>query len=85
MTDLVVNEYGVGIETVIAVHGGPAAAGDLTPLAERLGERWHVLEPYQRGSTDRPLTVATHVEDLGDLIRKRCGTQRPVGPFWADG
>jgi hypothetical protein len=36
MTNLVVQEHGVGIETVIAVHGGPAAAGDLAPLARTL-------------------------------------------------
>ena len=74
----------MGIETVIAVHGGPAAAGDLAPLARTLGERWHVLEPYQRGSSDRPLTVATHVQDLEDLIRKRCGAHQPVlvGHSW---
>jgi pimeloyl-ACP methyl ester carboxylesterase len=84
MTDVVVHEYGIGIETVIAVHGGPAAAGDLAPLAKMLGERWHVLEPHQRGSSDRPLTVAMHVQDLEDLIRTRCGAQRPVlvGHSW---
>jgi pimeloyl-ACP methyl ester carboxylesterase len=84
MTDLVVREYGVGLETVIAVHGGPAAAGDLAPLARTLGERWHVLEPHQRGGSDRPLTVATHVQDLDDLIRTRCGGQQPVlvGHSW---
>lgn len=84
MTDLVVREYGVGTGTVIAVHGGPAAAGDLAPLARTLGERWHVLEPHQRGSGDRPLTVATHVQDLDDLIRTRCTAQKPVlvGHSW---
>ena len=84
MTDLVVREYGVGVETVIAMHGGPAAAGDLAPLARTLGERWHVLEPHQRGSSDRPLTVATHVQDLDDLIRTRCGASQPilVGHSW---
>jgi pimeloyl-ACP methyl ester carboxylesterase len=83
MTDLLVREYGVGIETLIAVHGGPAAAGDLAPLARTLGERWRVLEPHQRGSRDRPLTVATHVQDLDDLIRERCGAQPVlVGHSW---
>jgi hypothetical protein len=32
MTDLVVREYGSGIESVITLHGGPAAAGDVAPL-----------------------------------------------------
>ena len=56
MTDLVVREHGTGAEPVIVLHGGPAAAGDLAPLAGRLGDRWHVLEPFQRTSGDRPLT-----------------------------
>jgi pimeloyl-ACP methyl ester carboxylesterase len=84
MTDLVVREYGSGIESVIALHGGPAAAGDVAPLARELGGRWHVLEPFQRGAGGRPLTVATHVQDLDDLIRERCGGRRPVlvGHSW---
>ena len=72
MTDLVVREYGAGAETIVAIHGGPAAASDLGPLARRLGAQWRVLEPYQRGSGGRPLTVATHVQDLDDLIREHC-------------
>lgn len=84
MADLVVRAYGAGPEIVIAVHGGPAAAGDVAPLARTLGERWHVLEPFQRGSGSRPLTVATHVQDLDDLIRERCDGKRPVivGHSW---
>src|SRR5215470_15345200 len=84
MSDLVVREYGSGLETVVAVHGGPAAAGDLAPLARKLGERWRVLEPYQRGRGSRPLTVSTHVQDLDDLIHERCAG-RPtiiVGHSW---
>src|SRR6266852_5877687 len=77
MTDLLVQEYGTGRETIVAIHGGPAAAGDLEPLARRLGAQWRVLEPYQRGSGGRPLTVATHVRDLDDLIREHC-SGRPV-------
>lgn len=83
MLDLVVREYGTGLDTVVAVHGGPAAAGDLAPLAETLGQRWHVLEPHQRGHGDQPLTVSTHVADLDRLIRQRCA--RPpilVGHSW---
>jgi pimeloyl-ACP methyl ester carboxylesterase len=69
---------------VVAIHGGPAAAGDLEPLARELGERWRVLEPHQRGSGGVPLTVASHVQDLDDVIRARCAGQRPVllGHSW---
>jgi pimeloyl-ACP methyl ester carboxylesterase len=84
MTDLVVREYGIGMESVIALHGGPASAGDVAPLARELGKQWHVFEPFQRSSGGRPLTVATHVHDLDALIRERCDGHRPVliGHSW---
>ena len=84
MAGLVVRDYGIGTEPVIALHGGPAAAGDLEPIARELGKQWHVFEPFQRGSGSRPLTVATHVQDLNDLIRERCGVHQPVliGHSW---
>jgi pimeloyl-ACP methyl ester carboxylesterase len=84
MTDLVVREYGAGTSTVMTLHGGPGAAGDLAPLARELAKRWRVLEPFQRGSGAGRLTVATHVQDLDEVIRARCGGQRPilVGHSW---
>lgn len=84
MTDLVVREYGIGMDPVIVLHGGPAAAGDVAPLARELGKQWHVFEPFQRGSGGKPLTVATHVQDLDDLIRERCAGCHPVlvGHSW---
>lgn len=79
-----VREWGTGAESVIVLHGGPAAVGDLEPLARELGKQWHVLEPFQRGSGERPLTVATHVQDLNDLIRDRRESHRPIliGHSW---
>lgn len=84
MTGLAVREWGRGAESLVVLHGGPAAAGDVEPLARELGKRWHVLEPFQRGSGECPLTVATHVRDLHDLIRDRCAGSRPVliGHSW---
>ena len=66
------------------LHGGPAAPGDVAPLAGELGRWCHVLEPFQRSQSSEPLTVATHVQDLDDLIRKRCIDDRPtlVGHSW---
>lgn len=79
-----VREWGAGTASVIVLHGGPAAAGDLEPLARELGKRWHVLEPFQRGSGGCPLTVATHVRDLNDLIQDRCTDRGPIliGHSW---
>ena len=84
MTDLFVREYGSGTVSGIVLHGGPAAVGDVAPLARELGKRWHVMEPFQRGSGGPPISVETHVQDLDDLIRERCADQRPVlvGHSW---
>lgn len=84
MTDLIVREHGSGPPVVVALHGGPAAAGDIGPLARCLGKRWRVLEPFQRGSSDRPLSVATHIQDLDEVIRTRCAETRPLllGHSW---
>ncbi len=80
----IVREHGSAPARIIALHGGPAAAGDIAPVARTLGERWCVLEPYQRGSGGKPLTVATHIRDLDDVIRERCVEHRPVivGHSW---
>jgi pimeloyl-ACP methyl ester carboxylesterase len=82
--DLVVREYGGGAEVIITLHGGPAAAGDVGPLARELGKRWRVFEPHQRGSGATSLSVATHVQDLHDLIEERTRGSHPilVGHSW---
>ncbi len=84
MSDLVVREYGRGTRFAVVLHGGPAAAGDLGPFAQVLGERWHALEPFQRGSGGRRLSVGLHIQDLDDVIRERCEGRRPiiVGHSW---
>lgn len=77
-------EWGTGEQRVVVVHGGPAAVGDVEPLARELSRRWRVLEPFQRGSDGPPLTVAAHVQDLNEYIRDRCGVHRPllIGHSW---
>jgi pimeloyl-ACP methyl ester carboxylesterase len=69
---------------VIAIHGGPGAAGSIAPVAARLGERFFVLEPWQRGASDVPLTVAQHVSDLRALLDELPTGARPalVGHSW---
>jgi len=49
-----------------------------------LSRRWRVLEPFQRGSSDEPLTVATHVRDLHAVIQAHCDGRQPilVGHSW---
>ncbi len=66
------------------MHGGPGAAGYMAPVARGLAESFHILEPLQRGTGDRPLTVARHVADLRELIESCGGGARPalVGHSW---
>jgi pimeloyl-ACP methyl ester carboxylesterase len=60
--------YGDSGFVVITLHGGPAASGCTGPIAQGLSGTFRVMEPWQRGSSDTPLTVARHVEDLHNLI-----------------
>ena len=58
--------------------------GSSGPLAEAIGEGFRVVEPFQRGSGDVPLTVAQHVTDLHRLIES-FELERPpaiVGHSW---
>jgi pimeloyl-ACP methyl ester carboxylesterase len=77
-------EYGSRGPTVIVLHGGPAAAGSAGPIARGLAGSFHVLEPWQRGSGEEPLTVARHMVDLHELIEGLGGHERPglVGWSW---
>jgi pimeloyl-ACP methyl ester carboxylesterase len=74
--------YGNSGAWVIVLHGGPGAAGYMAPVARGLADSVRVLEPFQRGSGDEPLTVARHVADLHELVR--CEGARPaiVGHSW---
>ena len=79
-----VREYGIRGPLVIVLHGGPAAVGDVAPVAARLGESFRALEPWQRGSGKAPLTVARHIEDLDNLVSAQGHDSRPalVGHSW---
>ncbi|MHC4904960.1 MAG: alpha/beta fold hydrolase [Planctomycetota bacterium] len=79
-----VRHYGDSGAFVLVLHGGPAAPGYMKPVAETLAEKFRVLEPFQRGSSDVPLTVARHVQDLQDVITEYCGDEKPllVGHSW---
>jgi pimeloyl-ACP methyl ester carboxylesterase len=70
--------------SAIVLHGGPAAAGSAAPLAHGLSDSFQILEPWQRGSGAKPLTVASHIADLHALITSRCADMRPalVGESW---
>ncbi|QQE13230.1 alpha/beta hydrolase [Planctomycetota bacterium] len=76
-----VRKYGVGIggkaKEVLVLHGGPAAAGSATPLAQKLmQDGFRVYEPMQRDTSrlaeGQTLSVQSHVDDLHEVIRNRC-------------
>ena len=79
-----VREYGPPGRTVFVLHGGPAAPGVMAPVARELADRFHVVEPFQRGAGATPLTVEQHVADLEQLIAERLDAGRPalVGSSW---
>lgn len=78
-------EYGMSGPPVVVLHGGPGAPGYMAPVARGLASAFRVLEPFQRGSSREPLTVARHVQDLHALVsRREDGDVRPalVGHSW---
>jgi len=79
-----VREYGASGPLVIALHGGPGAAGSMAAVARGLADSFRVLEPFQRGSGEDPLTVARHVADLHAVMESRAAGTRPalVGHSW---
>ena len=40
-------KYGKSPFSVVVVHGGPGAAGEMAPVAHKLKSGWGVLEPLQ--------------------------------------
>ena len=63
-----IRKYGSSPHSVVVLHGGPAALGDAAPIAQGLSNVFTAIEPWQRGSGERPLTVARHIEDLHALM-----------------
>jgi pimeloyl-ACP methyl ester carboxylesterase len=79
-----IRTYGQANLEVVVLHGGPAAAGEAGPIARGLADTFRVLEPWQRGSGDEPLSVARHIADLHEVVKELCRNARPalVGESW---
>jgi pimeloyl-ACP methyl ester carboxylesterase len=79
-----IRTYGSTGPPVIVLHGGPGAPGYMVPVALALADSFHVLEPFQRGSGEDPLTVARHVADLHEVVTSCSAQARPalVGHSW---
>lgn len=76
--------YGQEPYRVVALHGGPGAAGSVKPFCETLGKSQGVLEPFQ---TEK--TVFGQIEELKELITTHANTPVTLighswgGPCWA--
>jgi pimeloyl-ACP methyl ester carboxylesterase len=79
-----VKRFGPSGRSVVVIHGGPGARGSAGLLARALADPLHVLEPWQRLSSDTPLSVAQHIEDLAGLIVREIPGESPVlvGESW---
>lgn len=83
MDELRVIVHGTEGPLVVVLHGGPAATGEAAPIARGLADSFRVLEPWQRGSSAEPLTVARHVADLHAIIAEQGGAPAAlVGESW---
>ena len=76
--------YGQTGPKVFVLHGGPAAVGEAGPVARGLSRNFRTIEPFQRGSGNEPLTVASHIEDLYELVGSFSDDSKPsvVGESW---
>lgn len=57
--------YGMPPYSVVVVHGGPGARGEMVPVARELSKRWGVLEPLQTATT-----VQGEVEELKEVLER---------------
>jgi pimeloyl-ACP methyl ester carboxylesterase len=76
--------YGDSGPLVILLHGGPGAPGHMAPIGRELADSFRVIEPFQRPSGDIPLSVATHIADLREVIDSQPAGSSPalVGSSW---
>lgn len=66
-----IRKYGTYPYTVVVVHGGPGAPGEMKPVAEELSKNFGVLEPLQSADS-----VEGQIKELKEQI-EQC-TQSPV-------
>lgn len=74
-----VRHHGDAGPLVFVLHGGPAAVGDIAPVAKGISGAFRAVEPCQRRSGESLLTVARPVADIHDLATE-LGGDTPV-PF----
>src|SRR5450759_1323153 len=71
-------KYGSSPFRVVVIHGGPAAAGSVAPIARKLGEMRGVLEPIQTAKT-----LDGQVEELRLVVQQNAMTPLVlIGHSW---
>lgn len=58
-------KYGQSPYSVVLVHGGPGAPGEMAPVARELSKRFGVLEPFQTADS-----IKGQIEELKEIIEK---------------
>src|SRR3954454_11622430 len=64
---LLARKHGIEPFRVVVVHGGPGAAGEMGPVAQRLARSRGVLEPMQSATT-----VSGQVDELRRALDSLC-------------
>jgi pimeloyl-ACP methyl ester carboxylesterase len=64
---ILARKFGSEPFNVVVVHGGPGAAGEMGPVAQRLGQSRGVLEPLQSATT-----VQGQVDELRMALESLC-------------
>jgi pimeloyl-ACP methyl ester carboxylesterase len=65
-------KYGNPPYTIVLIHGGPGACGEMRPVGEKLAKYFGVLEPLNRA-----LTIDGQINELIECI-KECRNTKPV-------
>jgi pimeloyl-ACP methyl ester carboxylesterase len=56
-------KYGKPPFSIVVIHGGPGAAGEMAPVARELKSNWGVLEPHQKADS-----IKGQVEELKTIL-----------------
>jgi pimeloyl-ACP methyl ester carboxylesterase len=57
--------YGTAPYTIVVIHGGPGAGGEMAPVARELAPGWGVLEPIQTATT-----IEGQVQELRGVLER---------------
>lgn len=74
-----IRKYGKQPYSIAVIHGGPGAPGGMAYLAQRLSERFGVIEPFQTSKT-----IQGQIKELHSVIRDNCQRSpvRLIGHSW---